>query len=489
MQRQLHQRSAAFRNAIDECAALAKELFGISLEPVLWAAAAASPANEIAAFARAYASAALLADWGLKPNCVSGSGVGRIVAAVVAGAISTRDGVRAAADPRLLASGAIAQVEPLITLLSSRTRFADLEAGRRRKPALPIWRVCCVGFDRAGVRLVTAIGPAPASFHSNGKHEGKSSAKLTSVPLDTWSSLLDSLAALYVLGAPIDWQKFESLWGRRRVALPTYPFQHEDYWLETPSNSSTRNTALKEFHPLLGRRLYSSRFRDEIVFEAEFSTARLPLLKDHAFFSTVVVAATAMLEMARAAGQMLLNRTEALIEDLLIEQPLLIAEGKSCLVQTVLMPEGANGYSFAIMSAETEKLDGAVTWKRHCSGKLMPAVNPVEPVAEGEGLARLQERYHDSVEPDWVYRVSTEAGVAYGPTFRLMTAIRRGSEGTLAQLKIPTEFARDARQFGLHPGLLDSGFAGFRRLAASGRQRRLHAGGGRTLRIRAAGLQ
>ncbi len=47
-----------------------------------------------------------------------------------------------------------------------------------------------------------------------------------------WVVLLESIARLYVSGAAIDWLGFESFYERRKVSLPTYPWQRERYWLE-----------------------------------------------------------------------------------------------------------------------------------------------------------------------------------------------------------------------------------------------------------------
>ncbi len=47
---------------------------------------------------------------------------------------------------------------------------------------------------------------------------------------DDWQTLLDTLGALYIKGVDPDWRGFDSGYVRRRVALPTYPFQREAYW-------------------------------------------------------------------------------------------------------------------------------------------------------------------------------------------------------------------------------------------------------------------
>ncbi len=51
-----------------------------------------------------------------------------------------------------------------------------------------------------------------------------------------WEQILDSLGRLYVRGAEVDWAGFDQSYGRRRVELPTYPFEQRRYWIESASN-------------------------------------------------------------------------------------------------------------------------------------------------------------------------------------------------------------------------------------------------------------
>ncbi|MDJ0634241.1 MAG: alpha/beta fold hydrolase [Xenococcaceae cyanobacterium MO_188.B29] len=47
-----------------------------------------------------------------------------------------------------------------------------------------------------------------------------------------WQQIFSSLASLYVRGIEIDWDSIEKDYQRQKVALPTYPFQRQSYWLE-----------------------------------------------------------------------------------------------------------------------------------------------------------------------------------------------------------------------------------------------------------------
>ena len=53
-----------------------------------------------------------------------------------------------------------------------------------------------------------------------------------------WQQLLSSLGELYVQGLKVDWSGFEKPYAdhRRRVVLPTYPWQHTRYWVEPPEH-------------------------------------------------------------------------------------------------------------------------------------------------------------------------------------------------------------------------------------------------------------
>ncbi|HUL78059.1 MAG TPA: SDR family NAD(P)-dependent oxidoreductase, partial [Vicinamibacteria bacterium] len=45
-----------------------------------------------------------------------------------------------------------------------------------------------------------------------------------------WEQVLSSLGELYVRGVEVDWAGFDRDYPRRKVVLPTYPFQRERYW-------------------------------------------------------------------------------------------------------------------------------------------------------------------------------------------------------------------------------------------------------------------
>ncbi|NES23647.1 MAG: SDR family NAD(P)-dependent oxidoreductase, partial [Symploca sp. SIO3E6] len=56
-----------------------------------------------------------------------------------------------------------------------------------------------------------------------------------------WQQMLSSLGQLYVQGAKVDWRGFEQDYSCQKLALPTYPFQRERYWVEATANGHKKN--------------------------------------------------------------------------------------------------------------------------------------------------------------------------------------------------------------------------------------------------------
>jgi acyl transferase domain-containing protein len=61
--------------------------------------------------------------------------------------------------------------------------------------------------------------------------------------------MLTSLARLYVRGVHVDWERLDRGFPRRRVVLPTYPFQRQRYWIadDGPSEEGSVAKLVEEF--------------------------------------------------------------------------------------------------------------------------------------------------------------------------------------------------------------------------------------------------
>lgn len=108
--------------------------------------------------------------------------------------------------------------------------------------------------DQDGYRLFLEVGPHPTltGMARRCLPEGRATwlASLRKGRSD-WSAMLENLGQLYVNGLKVDWAGFERDYAsaRRRVVLPTYPFQRERYWLELESSHRQALAPTASGHP------------------------------------------------------------------------------------------------------------------------------------------------------------------------------------------------------------------------------------------------
>jgi acyl transferase domain-containing protein len=55
-----------------------------------------------------------------------------------------------------------------------------------------------------------------------------------------------SLGELYVRGVSVNWQGFDQGYSRRRLRVPTYPFQRERYWLPESKNQKEKRPLVEK---------------------------------------------------------------------------------------------------------------------------------------------------------------------------------------------------------------------------------------------------
>ncbi|MGA2164638.1 MAG: SDR family NAD(P)-dependent oxidoreductase, partial [Solirubrobacteraceae bacterium] len=68
-------------------------------------------------------------------------------------------------------------------------------------------------------------------------------------------ALLEAVGEIWVRGAPVDWSRLFAGTAARRVALPTYAFQRERFWLEPPTRNVSRGERKISHEESLGYRI------------------------------------------------------------------------------------------------------------------------------------------------------------------------------------------------------------------------------------------
>ncbi len=233
------------------------------------------------------------------------------------------------------------------------------------------------------------------------------------------------------------------------AVLPPYPFQEEDHRLEKTSEALGAyggNIEAGPLHPLLGTRMADG----SPEWRGLLDPTLLPYLNDHRVDGAVVVPATALVEIALAAGDALHPGARLELGDFDIHRPLVFAEDETREISTRYASR-----SDTIEIWSRKRLSGN-DWLLHARGTV--TVLPASAVAERD----LPQPSHPvaNTAAD-VYAEAERAGLNYGPAFQLVDSLQRDDTIGDGVMKRPTP---DMGAFGdnhiLHPISFDAAFHG-----------------------------
>jgi len=91
-----------------------------------------------------------------------------------------------------------------------------------------------------------------------------------------WEQVLDTLAALFVHGVPVDFEAFDRGYARRKVSLPTYPFQRRRYWVDMMEAAPEAAGAAPGMTPGAGSDEQSAERMKEAHYETTWEPRSLP---------------------------------------------------------------------------------------------------------------------------------------------------------------------------------------------------------------------
>jgi acyl transferase domain-containing protein/NAD(P)-dependent dehydrogenase (short-subunit alcohol dehydrogenase family)/acyl carrier protein len=225
------------------------------------------------------------------------------------------------------------------------------------------------------------------------------------------------------------------------IPLPTYPFQHNRYWL-TPPTQTTNPQQLGQTptnHPLTPTTL-------DLPDNTRILTGRIsrhthPWLTDHAVSGTVLLPATALIELAHQAGHHINCPT---IDELTIENPIIIPETGGIQLQTTVTEQ----HHITIHSRPDNNTDE--NWTRNATGTLSPETpRTTSPDQEAWPPPNVI-----PVDLSDAYGQLADKGYEYGPIFQGLRALWQHDNHSYAEIDLTPENQTD--RFSIHPALLDA---------------------------------
>ena len=323
------------------------------------------------------------------------------------------------------------------------------------------WRLALVVANTAeaitGLRAYGEGGtvvPGACAGHRDDHKRGGSGIEATDVPAWLDRRELARLAAAWVRGNAVDWERLHTAGTRRRVSLPGYVFDRQRYWIDKPQARATAAA----LHPLI----------DANVSTLEAQTFRKTLrpdeffLRDHRLGDNRVLPAVAYLEMVLQACRLASpTHTVVALHEVSWLKALVVREdvrddvGKAVgeageTVEVGLVPE-ADGLRFQVYRLQDEQrivfASGLV--ELALASEVVDA-RPLDRIDLQAVMARC--RTHGRAE---VAAAFDQMGLNLGPSFQVMESLACNAGEACARLLAPTQADAAAGPWQLHPALLD----------------------------------
>jgi len=269
-----------------------------------------------------------------------------------------------------------------------------------------------------------------------------------------WAVMLESLARLWCSGVEVDWLGFERPFGRRRVAVPTYPWQRQRHWIDADVEPAGELPAEASG----GRYRLSGRSTElpggVLHFTLPIGQTRQPYLADHRVFGHVVVAGAFYPAVLLAIAADRFAATTATLREVLFVHPLILTGDLDLHLMLQPDPGKSNHYTFTAATFSKDAGSAAPRWREHAKGLLILGT---EAPAEPQALADLRTQHPLVQSVDALFAYLSQIQIDYGPGWRWMRELYAGAGSALSQLG--PSAAGDQAEGPLHPGLIDNAFA------------------------------
>ena len=262
---------------------------------------------------------------------------------------------------------------------------------------------------------------------------------------------MTAVAKAYEAGIDINIEGLFTGESRRRIAIPSYAFQRERYWIEEP-----RRKRASSDHPLLGAKQESA--RGEVIFETEVFPTDPTWLDDHRVYGRVVMPGAVYGAMAASISQS--EGADAVeVNELQLHTAMVFPEDDADSdneesgrrVQLVLdKADDDSPQHFEIFS----KSESEDEWTLHAEG-LLPQTANITRSSEPINLSALKSRLQAQDTGEF-YQQKADSGINFGTTFKSVDTLWAGAGESIGEVVL-----NDSLQDGTleaHPVLIDGCF-------------------------------
>lgn len=271
-----------------------------------------------------------------------------------------------------------------------------------------------------------------------------------------WKTLLRTLGQFYCAGAEIDWQGFHRDCSRRKVILPTYPFQRRQHRIRSllsasPDIPTARPAAEKDENsrdPLDGKQ--TGALPGNIQFEYCLSTDRLPEIKDN----SGVLHVGYYQEMLCRAVRAVYDTTVCKVREMEFLIAMYMPDGVAKTVHLDITPRENSRADFRFHSRDNSQRFRIM----NARGSLDLNRPDLPGRISSEGIADIQKRCAKQTPGSEFYEIMEEQrGMRTGSSVRWIDRAWHREGESLARLRKARGSEKDAAYaLGRHPGIWDA---------------------------------
>lgn len=275
--RLLYETQPTFSEVINNCDRLLKTRIDKSLLDIFNSSKTIDEKyQKLALFAFQYALSCLWKAWGIKPSIVMGNGVGEYVAATVAGVFTLDAALKLVTEPEYSFKQAATKVtynSPKINFFNlSNLDVASSEYWYSQAERNTDFLTNLENLKQQGYEIFLSVSSLAI--------ESSEATILPSLsPENEWQQLLETLAKLYVTGAKIDWLGFDHGYSRKKLHLPTYPWQRKRHWFESKQNNRDTSTNSQLYERLAATGKFSAEQLQIVAELTGYATTPQPEIK------------------------------------------------------------------------------------------------------------------------------------------------------------------------------------------------------------------
>ncbi len=260
--------------------------------------------------------------------------------------------------------------------------------------------------------------------------------------------IAEALAAAYVSGHRPTFAALHRQ-PRRRLELPTYPFQRRRFWPKTSGIAGIDGQGAVSGILGSAKDLASG----DSVYTSRLSVKSQPWLSDHVIYGTVVVPGATYAAMALAAVG-----PPGRVKDVFFYEPIILPEKASREVQLTLHPledgvQDGGAWTFKVHSRPYGVRDAE--WSLNADGTVVSGVDDEPALEQADPVDAAIERM-ERMRPQQLFETFADMELAWGPNWSgSLKSLWLGEGEAIGDITVGEELAEHLGSEPMHPVLMD----------------------------------